>query len=107
MERRPALELLRIMRNDGVSSDPRLQPTFSEQIEAAIGICLMKPRLYPNYYVPYALQQLGQFFLDFADDYEKDRNKPVKKAAWRYESVRLQQHSPPISPPPTVSVLRI
>jgi HEAT repeat protein len=84
---RPALELLRIMRKDGISP----VPTFSEQIEAAIGICLMRPRLYPNYQVQYALQHLGQFLLDFADKYEEDRKKPVKSEAWKWESFRLQQ----------------
>ena len=84
---RPALELLRIMRNDGVNPEPR----FDEQVEAAIGVCLMKPRLYPNYQVVYALQQLGVFFLDFADKYEKERNKQAKSFPWPIESVRLQQ----------------
>jgi hypothetical protein len=84
---RPALELLRIMRNDGINPEPR----FDEQVEAAIGVCLMKPRLYPNYQVQFALQQLGLFYLDFADKYEKERNKQAKSFPWQYESVRLQQ----------------
>ena len=84
---RPALELVRIMRNDGISPEP----TFSEQIEAAIGVCQMKAKLYPNYQLEYAIQQVGQFLLDFADKYEKERNKPNKSASWKYESARLQQ----------------
>ena len=84
---RPALELLRIMRKDGINPEPR----FDEQVEAAIGVCLMRPRNYANYQVPYALQQLGLFFLDYADKYEKERNKQVKSFPWQFESVRLQQ----------------
>jgi hypothetical protein len=85
----PALELLRIIRNDGINP----APTFTEQIEAAIGICLMKPRLYPTYQVPHALQHLGLFFVEFADKYEKDRplSADQKKAPWQKESVRLQE----------------
>jgi hypothetical protein len=82
----PALELLRIVRNDGINPPPSL----TEQIEAAIGICLMKPRE-PRYQVPYALQQLGLFFVDFADKYEKDRSKTTKSAMWQLESIRLQK----------------
>jgi hypothetical protein len=83
----PALELLRIMRNDGVNPTP----TFTGQIEAAIGICLMKPREDPTYHVPFALQHLGLFLVDFADKYEKDRSKTTKSAPWQKESIRLQQ----------------
>jgi hypothetical protein len=85
----PALELLRIMRNDSISP----APTLTEQIEAAIGICLMNPRqdLTLTYQVPYALQHLGLFFVDFADKYEKDRSKTTKTAMWQLESIRLQK----------------
>jgi hypothetical protein len=85
----PALELVRIMRNDGINP----APTFAEQIEAAIGICLMNPRedLTLTYQVPYALQHLGLFFVDFADKYEKDRSKTTKTAMWPLESIRLQK----------------
>jgi hypothetical protein len=84
---RPALELTRVMRNDGINP----APTFTEQIEAAIGICLMNPREDPTYHVPYALQQLGLFLVDFADKYEKDRSKTTKSEPWQRESIRLQQ----------------
>src|SRR5262249_3209644 len=46
---------------------------------------------YRTYNVEFAVQQLGKFFLDFADQYERDRTKSEKTLTWKFESFRLQQ----------------
>jgi hypothetical protein len=86
---RPALDLLRIVRHDGITPPPSL----TEQVEAAIGICQMRTKLYPDskfyamYQPDYAVYQLGQFVVEFNARFAaRDKGKPE---AWKMLSARL------------------
>lgn len=83
----PALELLRVMSKDGVTPEP----SFSEQLEAAIGICKMQSKNYKEYQPDYAAQHLGYFLSDFMTRYNDDRTKTLRSEAWKIQAVRLQQ----------------
>lgn len=83
----PALELLRVMSKDGVSPEP----SFSEQLEAAIGLCKMQAKNYKEYQADYAAQHLGYFLSDFMTRYNDDRTKTLRSEAWKIQAVRLQQ----------------
>lgn len=85
---RPAFELLKIVRNDGV--DP--EPTPSEQVEAAIGVCKLQSRNYGDYQPDYVADQLGRYLLDYGEKYEAERNAAgAKTRPWRDDSARLDQ----------------
>jgi hypothetical protein len=66
---RTAWELFRIVREQDVEP----APTLGERVEAAVAICQLKSRLLQPYLTDYALAHLGQFFVDIADQYERER----------------------------------
>jgi hypothetical protein len=80
----PAYELLRVLTKSGVSPEPLL----AEQVEAAIALCQLQPNLERDYQVDYVARQLGEFLVNYADQYEKERNA-ASTVPWRYESNRL------------------
>jgi hypothetical protein len=85
---KPALDLLRIVRNDGISP----APTQSEQVEAAIGLCNLQVRQYQGYQLEYVTYQLAQFLVEYGDKYERQRLSPRGLTEpWKYESARLDQ----------------
>lgn len=86
---RPAFELLKIVRNDGVEPEP----TPAEQVEAAVGVCKMLSRNYGDYQADYAAYQLGQYLLEYGEKYEAERNAPggTLSRPWRSDSARLDQ----------------
>jgi hypothetical protein len=80
-----AVVLTRVMRRSGLSPEP----SVSEQMEAAIGICQLRAREYLSYNVETAANHIGWFVVDFADKYEQDRTKGAKGGRWRYDANRL------------------
>jgi hypothetical protein len=85
---KPALDLLRIIRKDNI----RPEPSPSEQIEAAIGLCNLQMRQYLGYQLEYAVYELGQFLVEYGDLYEAQRNSPTGLVdPWKSNSIRLDQ----------------
>ncbi len=84
---RPALDILRILRKDGVQPEPNL----SEQVEACVALCRLKSREVSAYRPVYAAYHIGHFLLDFGDRYEQERSMPHRSLSWKYESTRLIQ----------------
>jgi hypothetical protein len=91
---RTALDLLRVVAKDGFSPEP----SFSEQIEAVIGICQLQSKLYPDgrklpsYDPTYAAFYIGQFIVEFASRFDEDRSNnrgSIRAEAWKYQSQRL------------------
>ena len=58
----PAWWLLRVARHNGVEPEPNVM----EQVEAAIGVCQLQPKLTKDYNLEYAAYQVGEFVVDFA-----------------------------------------
>src|SRR5262249_4927225 len=48
-------------------------PSFSEQLEAAIGLCQLRPDLYERYNVEYVAYHVGQLIKEFVDRVQKDQ----------------------------------
>jgi hypothetical protein len=84
---RPALDLLEVIRKDGVNPEP----SVSEQLEAAIALCQLRPKESPTYNVDLAVHAIAQFLVDYADRYEKERTKGQRSGSWRYDSARVIQ----------------
>lgn len=98
---RTALTLLRVMRKDGLTPEPSL----SEQVEAAVGLCQLESKRYPDsrhyksYQPDYALAQMGHFLFEFGTQAEQDRMRrnaqgnegAVAVEAWQYQAGRLLQ----------------
>jgi hypothetical protein len=82
------------------------QLSLDEKLEAAIGICHLKPALTPNYNVQLGLYVVAKCIADFAADYqtdylyfapnanvdakEKEVRKGQSKMAWKLEAARFQ-----------------
>jgi len=94
----PAWELLRVLgRDDSVSPEP----SFREQLEAAIGLCQYRSRLANANGVVYqpddAAFYIGVFLVEFGNRYNEDFNQAKAKSetrtepllAWKYERARL------------------
>lgn len=77
---RPAQALLRVMNNDGFWPAVRLD----EQVEAAVGVALMKARLMPTYQPDYSARLLGYFVVDYAARSADKINRPTvwEKEFW-------------------------
>ena len=68
--------------------------SLSEQVEAAIGLCQLQAGKSPEYQMEYMMYNLGQFFVAYAELYEKERTKNVKDAPpsnWKYDGYRMVQ----------------
>jgi hypothetical protein len=81
VERPTALTLLRIARRAGAV----VEPSMSERVAAAIGICQLQSKLCPEYQVDYAVSQLGQFLVEFLAAY----NGKQGKEEWKVHAARL------------------
>jgi hypothetical protein len=78
----PVLALLRLMRHDGTTLEPRLD----EQVEAAIGAARMPSKPAPDYQPEVAAYEIGRYVVELADRYQaskdtKDQFLPWKKYA--------------------------
>ncbi|HEV3204632.1 MAG TPA: hypothetical protein VGY77_09620 [Gemmataceae bacterium] len=73
-EARPALELLKIVVKDGL--DP--EPSISEQVEAAVGICQLQTKNVDKYQPDYAAYFIGRLAVDFAGRFEQERGQESK-----------------------------
>ena len=78
-EGRTALLLLRYLRKDGITPEPSL----AEQVEAAIGICQLRPALDKDYQADYAAHHLGAVIVDFANQNARGGLLPWKLSAAR------------------------
>src|SRR5262249_3038984 len=69
------------------------EPSLTEQLEAAIGLCYMASKNDDNYQPDYAAHFLGQFLVDFTRKYEGDRQNAKEKQteSWQYHAARLKQ----------------
>lgn len=83
--------LLRIARKDRISPEPSL----SEQIEAAVGVCQLQPKLAKDYHLDYVAHQLGWFIVEYVG---ASNNKNVLQppnsstgVAWKAQAARLAQ----------------
>jgi hypothetical protein len=85
---RPALDLLRFMRAEGLP----LEPSLSEKVEAAIGLCQMQGKFGENYkYQPeYAAQYVGRLIVEFASRYDEKRGE-TSGVDWKYSAYRLKE----------------
>jgi hypothetical protein len=59
----PAWWLLRVMRKDKITPEPNL----SEQVEAAIAVCNLQPKLAKDYNVDFVAHQVGWFIVEYCD----------------------------------------
>jgi hypothetical protein len=73
-EARPALELLKIVVKEGL--DP--EPSISEQVEAAVGICQLQTKNVDKYQPDYAAYFIGRLAVDFAGRFEQERGQESK-----------------------------
>jgi len=84
-----ALVLLRVARKEGFTPEP----SASEQVEAAIGVCELKSKLYSDYQPAYAAHQIAGFVVDFTDAYNSDLQNTTDKRPpsepWKYHAARL------------------
>jgi hypothetical protein len=73
---RPALVLLRVVANDGLAPEPRMD----ERVEAAVGVLRLSPELDKTYQQEYAVYQVGLFMEVFGEFVINHKNemKPVK-----------------------------
>lgn len=85
----PAWVLLRVARHNGVEPEPNVM----EQVEAAIGVCQLQPKLTKDYNVDYAAIQIGEFIVDFAGYAINPTNLPKANGdvaiAWKIQATRL------------------
>jgi hypothetical protein len=85
----PAWWLLRVARKDGITPVPNL----SEQIEAAIGVCHLQPKLTPDYNVDQVAYQVALFVVEFAGHFNNRTNlTPPNNGAtiyWKASTSRL------------------
>lgn len=83
-----ALVLLRILRRDGVVPEP----TIDEQVEAAVGLCQLDPKLLEKDYQPdYVAYHVGKFLARFAQEAFDDQETQVRHHPWKYYRERLIQ----------------
>jgi hypothetical protein len=83
-----ALFLLQVMRKAGVTPEP----TLTEQVEAAVGVCQLKAKILPDdYQADYVAYQVGQFIAEFADRYNQERQENPSKPSepWKVHAARL------------------
>jgi hypothetical protein len=84
---RPALDLLKLMRKDGISPEPSIK----EQAEAAIGLCQMQASLKEVKYQPdYAAYHIAKTVVDFAAKYDAERGQS-SQVDWKYYARALVQ----------------
>ena len=85
-EVRPALDVLKFMRNEGVAPDPSL----SEKVEAAIALCQMRNKLGDSYkYQPdYAAKYVAHLIVEFASEYDARRGQ-TSGVDWKNTALRL------------------
>lgn len=81
-----ALLLLKVLAKDGVQPEP----SFSERLEAAIGLCQLQSRGLANYQPDYAAQFVGRLIVDFGVAYDAELGAMVKSRAWKQDSLRLE-----------------
>ena len=87
----PALELLRVLANP---QDMEPKPSLSEQLEAAIGLCQVQPRLTgdrPTYQADYAAAFVGRFVTELADRYNAERGEAGSAFDWKFAAYRLSE----------------
>jgi hypothetical protein len=90
IEQNVAVELLRFMTGTAGVEPP---PSVTEQAEAAIGLCQMQRKFWPDrpdYQVDYAVYQVARFVVEFANQYDRERNQPTA-TDWKYTAYRLAQ----------------
>ncbi len=77
-----ALALLRVVSKDGLVPEPRLD----EQVEAAIGLCQLDPKLNADYALDYAAQHVGWLVVHLAQAYQ---DPSQKGEPWKIHAARL------------------
>jgi hypothetical protein len=85
IERPTALQLLRIVRKEGLQPEPDL----AEQVAATIALCQLEYRLCAEYQPDYAAALVGRFIAEFADRY--NREKEGKRYPWKILALRLSK----------------
>jgi hypothetical protein len=73
-------------------------PALSEKLEAAVGLCQMRSDIFPEYQPEAALRLVGEFLLEFGDEYIKDYTafkddvqRKIPLLPWKSSAVRLDQ----------------
>jgi hypothetical protein len=85
-EGRTALWLLRVARKDGVVPEPSL----SEQLEAAIGACQLRPKLGKDYQADFAAYHVGAVAVEFVNQANLARQGNSSLAVpWKLYAARL------------------
>jgi len=80
-----ALWLLRVLKKGELD----VEPSLSEQAEAAIGLCQLQAKLGKEYNVDYAAYEIGLFLLDYIKAYNDQRVAKVTTLPWRLYTTRL------------------
>jgi hypothetical protein len=86
----PSFELLRLVSNTAESQPPL---SLSERVEAAIGLCLMQRRYWPErseYQPEYAAYHIGRFIIELAAAYDNERGQTTS-TDWKYLAAILAQ----------------
>lgn len=81
-----ALVLLRILSKEGV--DP--PPSIGEEVEAAIGVLQLNPKLMPDYNTDFAVHSVGRFYVEFANRCLTERGDNIREP-WKKNAARLIQ----------------
>jgi hypothetical protein len=85
----PAWWLLRVARRNGIEPEPNVM----EQVEAAIGLCQLQPKLTKDYNAEYVAYQVGEFIVDFAGYSINPNQLPPSNygvgIAWKIQAARL------------------
>lgn len=94
---RPAFELLRVVSKAGIQPEP----SIGEQLEAALGLCQMQAKEFPEYQPDFTAAHVGYFVAEFGVEYGKDRNERAKAGGagqstlaaepWKIEAAQLRQ----------------
>ncbi len=83
-----AWTLVRILRRDkDVSPEPRLD----EQVEAAIGLCGLRPDPTGDYQPAYAVAHVGQFLVEFFGRFNARMAGKIEREPWKIYAVRMEE----------------
>ena len=84
-----ALLLLRFLHKDGFTPEP----SMSERVEAALAVCRLHPKLYSEYQPAYAVRQVSEFLVDFAnaagEDLQRTGRERPPSLPWKYDAALL------------------
>jgi hypothetical protein len=80
-----ALWLLRALKKGELGLDP----SITEQAEAAIGLCQMETKLAKDFQPDYAVPAMGAFLLDFIKLYNDQRASKLTTLPWKLYTARL------------------